>query len=41
MECLEESEVCDVCGNGFELKEQWHGNGVCKSCYEDEEGELE
>lgn len=40
VEGLEEDEVCKVCGNHFGLKEQWHGNGLCKSCYEDNEVEM-
>nr|WP_315527545.1 hypothetical protein [Carnobacterium maltaromaticum] len=35
VEVLKEVEVCNVCGNHFELKEQWHGNGLCKGCYQD------
>ncbi|MDW5522122.1 hypothetical protein R6Z02_00050 [Carnobacterium maltaromaticum] len=35
VEGLEEVEVCNVCGNHFELKEQWHGNGLCKGCNQD------
>lgn len=35
VEVLEEVEVCNVCGNHFELKEQWHGNGLCKGCNQD------
>lgn len=35
VESLNEIEVCNNCGNHFELKDQWHGNGICKSCYEE------
>ncbi|MHC5551228.1 hypothetical protein [Carnobacterium maltaromaticum] len=34
VEGLEEVEVCNVCGNHFELKKQWHGDGLCKNCYQ-------
>ncbi|TFJ43945.1 hypothetical protein CKN80_09395 [Carnobacterium divergens] len=35
VESLNEIEVCNNCGNHFELKDRWHGNGICKSCYEE------
>ena len=35
VEGLEEVEVCNVCSNHFELKDQWHGNGICKGCNQD------
>lgn len=35
---FEEPKICNKCGNAIFIVSQWHGAGVCESCYTDSLG---